>query len=81
MVGKAGKFRCHDEDVNDDLLDDLICQVETAGIFNEVGESASAPEAETFEGRSVYGEDFHRVVPDNWWSGDPVEVVVDGVMH
>ena len=64
LIGKAGRFACHDEWVNDDDLFDLVCQVETVDFIIEVGQSVAVLEAETFDGISVRGEDDIRIVPD-----------------
>jgi hypothetical protein len=65
MVGKSGIYLAHEEDVNEDGLIDLVCQVETAQFMIELGESLAVLEAETFDGIHVRGEDTVRIVPDN----------------
>jgi DNA-binding beta-propeller fold protein YncE len=65
MVGKSGKYLCHDEDVNEDGLLDLICQVQTIENFIVTGESVAVLEAETFDGTPIRGDDTVRIVPDN----------------
>jgi hypothetical protein len=64
LVGKSERSLCHHEDVNADGLLDLVCQVVTAGVMIEEGESVAVLEAETFGGVPVRGEDTVRVVPD-----------------
>lgn len=65
IVGKSGIYLAHEEDVNEDGLIDLVCQVETAQFMIELGESLAVLEAETFDGLHVRGEDTVRIVPDN----------------
>ncbi|MCK5504657.1 MAG: DUF1566 domain-containing protein [Thermodesulfovibrionia bacterium] len=65
MVGKRGKYLCHEEDVDDDGLLDLVCQVNTAQFVVETDESFAVLEAETFDGALIYGEDTVLIVPDN----------------
>ncbi|MEN8131065.1 MAG: PKD domain-containing protein [Pseudomonadota bacterium] len=65
MVGKAGKYLCHVEDVNSDTLDDLLCQVYTEHFMMEIGQTIAVLEAETFDGVSIRGQDVVRIVPDN----------------
>lgn len=64
LVGRTAKWLCHDEDVNEDGLLDLICQVETEQFFIEEGESVAVLEAETFDGVAVRGEDTINIVLD-----------------
>jgi hypothetical protein len=64
LVGKSEKSLCHPEDANADGVLDLVCQVVTAGVMIEEGESVAVLEAETFGGVPVRGEDTVRVVPD-----------------
>ena len=40
LGGKSKKALCHEEDVNDDGLSDLVCQVSTAELMIEEGESS-----------------------------------------
>ena len=65
MVGKSGRYLAHEEDIYDDGLIDLVCQVETAQFMVEVGQSVVVLEAETFDGTLIRGEDTIRIVPDN----------------
>jgi len=65
QVGMGNKYLCHQEDVNLDGLIDTVCQVYTAQLMVEVGETTATLEAETFDGIKLRGEDFIRVVPDN----------------
>ncbi len=63
MVGKSDKYLSQERDVNNDGLLDLVCQVLTAGL--EIpGDSVAVLTANTFEGMSIRGEDFVRIVPD-----------------
>jgi hypothetical protein len=64
MVGKAGKYLCSDEDVNEDGFLDKVCKVYTAQFMIEVGESVAVLEAETSDGRLIRGEDNVNIVPD-----------------
>ncbi len=64
MVGKSGKYLCHDEDVNSDGLVDIVCQVYTAEFMIEPGESEAVMEAQTFDGTKIRGEDSVRIVQD-----------------
>jgi len=65
MVGKSDKYLCHQEDVNNDGLIDLVCQIYTAQFMVEEGETTAILEAETFDGTKLRGEDYIRIVPDN----------------
>lgn len=62
MAGKSGKYLSHIEDVNEDGLMDLVCQVYTAQFMIESGEAVAVLEAETFDGQVIRGEDFIRIV-------------------
>jgi hypothetical protein len=64
LVGKSDKYLAHEEDVNEDGLMDLVCQVYTAQFMIEPGESLAVLEAETFDGTPIRGEDSIRVVSD-----------------
>jgi hypothetical protein len=64
MVGKSGRYLCHEEDVNGDDLADLVCQVYTAQFMIEAGESVAVLEAGTLNGQAIRGEDSVRIVPD-----------------
>ena len=64
MVGKSDKYLCHQEDVNTDGLNDLVCQVYTVQFMVEVGETTAILEAETFDGVKLRGEDTINIVPD-----------------
>lgn len=63
-AGKAGKYLCNDEDVNEDGLLDKVCKVYTAEFVIGAGESIAVLEAETFDGTPVRGEDTIRIVPN-----------------
>ncbi|MEN8218884.1 MAG: hypothetical protein ABFS56_21415 [Pseudomonadota bacterium] len=62
-VGNEGKLLCHSEDVNEDGLADLVCQVETDQLLLEEGDTMAELEANTFDGRCVRGEDSVNIVP------------------
>ncbi len=64
MVGKSDKYLSHIEDVNEDGLMDLVCQVYTAQFFIEEGETIAVLEAQTFDDQAIRGEDSIRIVPD-----------------
>ena len=57
-------FMCHEEDVNDDGLDDLVCQVETAEFLIVPGEGTAELTAETFDGTPIQGIDSIQILPD-----------------
>jgi hypothetical protein len=63
MVGKSGKYLCSQQDVNDDGLVDLVCQVYTAQFMVEEGSSIAVLEAKTYGGQPVRGEDNVQIVP------------------
>lgn len=65
MVGKADKYLCSKEDVNEDGLMDMVCKVYTSLVIIETGESVAVLEAETSDGRAIRGEDSVNIVPDN----------------
>jgi len=64
MVGKSGKLLCHDEDVNEDGLFDLVCQFETEELLIQVGDSMAVVEGEKFDVTPIRGEDNISIVPD-----------------
>ena len=64
LVGKSGKYLCHEEEVNGDSLLDLVCQVYTVEFMIEEGESVAVLEAETYDGSRIRGEDSIHIVPD-----------------
>lgn len=64
VTGKSGKYLCHTEDVNNDALPDLVCQVYTAEFMIETGETVAVLLAKTFDNKSIRGEDNVRIVPD-----------------
>jgi hypothetical protein len=63
MLGKSDKLLCHEEDVNNDALLDLVCQVLTEESLIETGESVAVLEAETYDGTQIRGEDAIKIVP------------------
>jgi len=64
MVGKASRFLCSEQDVNEDGRLDMVCQVETAQFLIEPGQSVAVLEAQTLDGRRIRGEDSVRIVAD-----------------
>ncbi len=65
MVGKSGKYLSHEEDVNNDGLPDLVCQVLLTEAFDiETGDTVAGLTAKTYDGQSIHGEDAIRIVPD-----------------
>lgn len=64
VAGGSSRHMCHEEDINDDGLDDLICQVETAEFMIEPGEGTADLTADTFDGVPVRGTDSIQIVPD-----------------
>ena len=64
MAGRSGNFLCHEEDVNSDGLDDLVCQVETAFFMIDEGAGTAELTAETFDGTPIRGVDSIQIVPD-----------------
>lgn len=64
LAGKSDKYLCHQEDVNLDGLIDLVCQVYTAQLMVDEGDTTAILEAETLDGEKLLGEDFIRIVPE-----------------
>ena len=64
MAGKSSKYLSHEDYVNDDDLLDLVCQILTEELNIELGDSIAVLKAKTFGGKSIYGEDTIRIVPD-----------------
>ena len=63
IAGSSGQGQCHVRDVNNDSLDDLVCNVETADFMIEAGEDTAVLTAETFDGIPIRGEDGVQIVP------------------
>jgi hypothetical protein len=63
LVGNGMRYLAHPDDVNDDGLDDLMCQIVTEEIEIEIGDSVLVLEASTFDGTAITGRDFVRIVP------------------
>ena len=66
MVGKKNPHTlCSYEDVNDDWIDDLVCQYVTADIAAVDGESTTATvNGELIDGTSIEGTDSVNIVKD-----------------
>ncbi len=67
IAGTSGdKFSCQEKDVNNDGLDDLVCQIETAEFMIEAGDDMVELTAETFDNPpiKIKGTDSIRIVPD-----------------
>lgn len=64
VPGNSGKYLCHNEDVNEDSIMDIVCQVRTNEFSICPGATTAVLEAETTAGRVVRGEDSIRIVPD-----------------
>lgn len=62
-VGKNNKPLCHAADVNLDGQLDLFCQVVTAQLNLQPGDTTAALEGETSDGTPIRGEDSIRLVP------------------
>jgi hypothetical protein len=62
MVGKAGKYQCSPDDVNDDGFADFMCHVQTVQFFIEPGETMAVLEAATDDGQMIRGQDAIRIV-------------------
>lgn len=63
MVGKSNKSLCHSKDVNGDGQLDLLCQVETAQLMIEPGDSTAVLIGITYDGTKIHGEDSINIVP------------------
>ncbi len=65
VAGKSGKYLSHAEDVNDDGLPDLVCQILITEEWEIVpGDTSAELTAETYDGQSIHGVDDIRIVPD-----------------
>jgi len=62
-VGKNNKPLCHAADVNLDGLLDLFCQVVTAQLNLQPGDTTAVLEGQTFDATPIRGEDSIRIVP------------------
>jgi len=63
LLGRGGRYSASFQDVNGDGRLDLLCHVETASFFLELGESLAVLEAETLDGRAIRGQETIRIVP------------------
>jgi hypothetical protein len=63
LAGKSGNGMCYQQDVDDNGLLDLVCNVETAQFLIEPGDDIVKLTAETVDGVKVEGSDFVRIVP------------------
>jgi len=64
VTGRGNKSLCHLDDVNEDGLPDLVCQVTNVSQYETVeGEAIAALEARTTDGTLVRGADRIRIVP------------------
>jgi hypothetical protein len=62
--GKGNKFLSHHEDVNDDGIDDLVCQVETVNLDPDTFQDGFAClKGETVDGKFIEGWDEITIVP------------------
>lgn len=61
ITGKSNKVLCHEENVNNDNLLDLVCQFENE-LQAEIGDSIALLEGKTFNGMPIHGEDTIRII-------------------
>jgi hypothetical protein len=62
--GKGNKLLAHEEDVNDDGLMDLVCQVETENLDPEqLQEGYAILTGSTYDGQAIEGSDEITIVP------------------
>ena len=64
MAGKSGKSLCHLDDVDNNNLTDLVCQVQTEWFMIAPGADVAVLKAETFGGEAIIGRDDIRIVQD-----------------
>ena len=64
LVGNGKKSLCHENDVDENGLPDLVCQVETDQFMVEPGADVAILKAQTFDGQSIIGRDDIRIVQD-----------------
>ena len=64
VAGRSSQGQCHVQDVNNDGLDDLVCNVETAEFMIEEGQDTAVLKGKTFDGTLIRGTDSIRIVPD-----------------
>lgn len=62
LAASTGNFFCHEEDVNDDFLLDLVCKFEAAGFLLEEGEDTAELTGSTYRGDTIVGSDSIRIV-------------------
>ncbi len=63
-VRGQGKIMAHEEDVNDDGLVDLVCQLETESLGEDIDFGELCLTGETDSGEKIKGCDFIVIVPD-----------------
>ena len=62
--GKSNKLLAHEEDVNDDGLMDLVCQVETENLDpDQLQEGYAILTGSTYDGQAIEGSDEITIVP------------------
>jgi len=64
LIGAGRRELCRTALVNDDAIPDLLCDVETAQVLLQVGDSLATLEAKTWDGTPIVGQDTVRVRPD-----------------
>ncbi|HLB24844.1 MAG TPA: hypothetical protein VJM83_00800, partial [Nitrospirota bacterium] len=62
MVGMAGKFLYHDEDINGDGFTDRVFQIYTEQFLIEPGATVAVLTGTTYTGTPIQGEDFINIV-------------------
>ena len=62
--GKGNKLLAHEEDINDDGLMDLVCQVETENLDpDQLQEGYAVLTGSTYDGQAIEGSDEITIVP------------------
>jgi archaellum component FlaF (FlaF/FlaG flagellin family) len=56
-LGKNGQYLCRQEDTNNDGLLDLSCRIDSTRLVIEEGVSAVIVKADTFDGKTIIGEE------------------------
>lgn len=64
LVGKSDKSLCRSEDINNDNIQDLVCDVRTTGFRVGEGEFNILLRAATYSGQSLQGKDRIKIVAD-----------------
>ena len=62
LRSRTEAFLCHEEDVNDDSLFDLVCKFETAEFMVEEGDDTAELTGSTDRGDTIVGTDSIRIV-------------------